>query len=364
MEASTLLSDNHYGNSAIITSSSLETYTDAAFTAMATPSTQQHDRSLSREYTSVAAPIEESFEAIPPNFEWNTTYWDGLASLFDPSHPSNDYGFGLDDDTLMAMSQDWSSFIEPRRTQQAQTTGAGLSKQPDAGPSTQHGLQSRILSGHEIFQKSPWVWEPDPRDSASTEEAPQLSEAEEQQILPRNSMTRTPTGLRLPDLTCGSKQRDALLLLAQQNSGPGVVVQSFPSANILSLLLRNFVALEESNHCPFIHFPTLALNECRIELLSAMITSASTTSSGPEIWKFGLALQERTRLAIYKALDFDNTIARRLDILQAQILWIETGSWSGSHRKMEVAESAAGNVPTVEAYCSGILAQEANILGR
>lgn len=95
-----------------------------------------------------------------------------------------------------------------------------------------------------------------------------------------------------------------------------------------------------------------------------MITSGSTLSGSRNIWKFGLALQERTRLAIYKALDFDNSIARRLDIIQAQLLWFESGSWSGSRRKMEVAESAAGNVPTVGANHPNTLTCKANVLIR
>lgn len=312
-----------------------------------TSNVQDEDQDLNGHGGFGSAPLAGTFEVIPPSFEWNSTGWDTYASVFDPTLISNDYGFTIDDDALMAAFQDSSSVMESDRGRQAQPLGSDCLRSSDVNKSTECSVQSRILSAHKIFKKSPWLCDPDPEDSAWTEEAPQLSEADERRILPRNSAGRNSGGLRLSDLSCSSNKRDALLLLAQQHSGPSVNVRSFPSTNILCLLLRNFVGREKSSRCPFIHLPTLSPETCRIELLSAMIVSGSTTSAFPEIWKFGLALQERTRLALFKALCMDNTIARHLDILQATILWQEAGSWSGSRRKMEVAESAAANAPTV-----------------
>jgi hypothetical protein len=284
---------------------------------------------------------------MAPGEEWSSGGWDTYASLFDPTLISNDYGLTIDDDALMAACQDWSSVIESSRDRQAQALESDSLRSSELETSTEGSVQSRISSAHAIFKKTPWLCDPDPDDSAWTEEAPQLSEADERRILPRNSAGRNTGGLRLSELSCSSNRRDALLLQAQQHSGPGVNVRSFPSTGILSLLLRNFVARESSSRCPFIHLPTLSPETCRVELLSGMIVLGSTTSAFPEIWKFGMALQERTRLAMFNALCMDNTIARHLDVIQATILWQEAGSWSGSRRKMEVAESTAANAPTV-----------------
>ena len=297
----------------------------------------------------------------PPSHEGNIATWDAYAPVFDSSLIYNDYAFSIDDVALMGLSQDWSSMVDSDQGRQVQPLEGESLQSSKHDASTDGSVQSRILSAHKIFKKSPWLRDPDPEDSAWTEEAPQLSEAQENRILPRDIAGRSPGGPRLLDLSCTSDKRDALLLLVQQHTGPGVNVCSFPSTNILSLLLRNFVGRQTSSCCPFIHLPTLAAETCRIELLSAMIVSGSTTSAFPEIWKFGLALQERTRLALFKALCMDNTIARHLDILQATILWQEAGSWSGSRRKMEVAESAAGNAPTVRAFIPIVRTLRANI---
>lgn len=368
MTTSTIMSDSHSEESTTIPLPAPEMQrmilnTEPA--VMAASDLQHKDRCLDKDYNYESAPIEGLFEAMPSNFEWNATDWGGSTSLFDPTLLSNDYGFSIDDDTLTANSQGWSSLLDPQRGRQVQNTWVGPFQHPEELTPTASDTHSRILSGHEIFKRSCWVWDdPDPQDSAWKEDAPQLSEAEERRILPRHMVGRASASLWHLDLSCGSKKRDAVLLLAQQHSGPGVAIESFPSENTLNLLLRDFVVREDSSRCPFIHFPTLTPSECRTELLSAMITSGSTLSGSRNIWKFGLALQERTRLAIYKALDFDNSIARRLDIIQAQLLWFESGSWSGSRRKMEVAESAAGNVPTVGANHPNTLTCKANVLIR
>ena len=364
------LFDDHSDESAVVPLPALESQgydgpiLNAEPAGAVTSNFQDEDRTLNRHSGFGSAQIAGPFAVMPPSFEWNSTSWDIYASVFDPTLISNDYGFSIDDDALMAVSQDGSSLIESYRGRRAHPPGNDSLRSSEVNKSTDCSVQSRLLSAHEIFKKSPWLRNPDPKDSAWTEEAPQLSEADERRILPRDSAGRNSGGLRLSDLSCSSNKRDALLLLTQQHSGSGVNVRSFPSTNILSLLLRNFVGREKSSRCPFIHLPTLSPETCRIELLSAMIVSGSTTSVFPEVWKFGMALQERTRLALFRALCMDNTIARHLDVLQATILWQEAGSWSGSRRKMEVAESAAGNAPTVKKLIPIETTLEANILFR
>lgn len=150
-----------------------------------------------------------------------------------------------------------------------------------------------------------------------------------------------------PRLTFGCCDRDALLLLVQQNSEPAATVRSFPSSKALSFLLKAFIIHENLGPCPVVHFPSLVVKKCRTELLSAFIVSGSVNSGSSQVRTFGTALQERTRLATWKAMDNNNSIVRKVETIQAQLLWIESGLWSGYRRKMEVAESAANNVPTV-----------------
>ena len=290
--------------------------------------------------------------AMQPSFEWLALNGGGFPSVWDSRFLSNDSVFNLDDDTFMTMSLDWDSLIQPENNLQSHDTDDRSHTHPTTDGASTTRTRSRVLSGLEAFKRSIWLWDPDPCDSASREEAPQLSEAEERLILSPASAERIVVDRgsghpRLMRLSCGSDDRDALLLLVQQNSDHAVVVRSFPSSKVLSFLLKTFIVHESVGPCSFVHLPSLVVQKCRTELLSAFVVAGSAHSANHQVLKFAMALQERTRLAIYKALDYNNAIARNLDIIQAQLLWIESGLWSGYRRKMEVAESAANNVPTV-----------------
>ena len=292
--------------------------------------------------------------AMQPSFEWLAVNGGGFPSVWDSRFLSDDSVFNIDDDTFMTMDLDWNSLIQPDNSLQSHSIVDRSHTNPTTDGASTTRTRSRVLSGLEAFKRSLWLWDPDPCDSASREEAPQLSEAEERLILSAASAERIVvdrnSGHPLPKpLSCGSDDRDALLLLVQQNSDHAVVVRSFPSSKVLSFLLKTFIVHENLGPCSFVHFPSLVVQKCRTELLSALVVAGSAHSANHQVLKFAMALQERTRLAVWKALDNNNSIARNLDIIQAQLLWIESGLWSGYRRKMEVAESAANNVPTVGA---------------
>ena len=285
-----------------------------------------------------------------PRFEWLAADGGGFPSIWDSTFLSNDSMYSIDDDTLMAMNLDWNSLIEPERSLPSRNADNPSPIHPTANSALANRTRSCVLSGHEAFKRSVWLWDPDPRDSALLEDPPELSEAEERSILSpgrdRDGSLGFPLHIRL---AFGSENRDTLLQLVQQNSDHAVVIRSFPSPAALGFLLKAFVFQESTGPCSFVHFASLVVKECRTELLSAFIVAGSANSVNHDVWKFGMALQERTRLALYQAFDRDNSIARNLDVIQAQLLWIEAGLWSGYRRKMEVAESAANNVPTVGA---------------
>lgn len=283
--------------------------------------------------------------------ESHTANGAAISSIWDPDILSNDSALNLDDDILMAMDLDWNSLVQPDYDFDYEgliSSSPGHSRGTNALTTAS---RSRVLLVQEFFKRCLWLWDPDPRDLASMEETPHLSEAEERLLLSsgateKASEDRTGSAL-LAGFTCGGEARDALLLLVQRNSDSPAAVRCFPSAKVLSFLLRAFAVQEGVNRCPFIHLSSFKADKCRTELLSAMIVAGSANFANRQICKLGLALQERTRLAIYKTPDHHNSIVRDLDILKAQILWVEAGLWSGFRRKMEVAESAANNVPAV-----------------
>ncbi len=309
--------------------------------SMLTTTSWNQTMSVANDHLPMPSSAEMPLGGTQPSFEWLAPDGGGFPSMWDSNFMSSDSMFSIDDDTLMAMSLDWNSLIEPERSLQSRNVDQPSSAQPAATSASANRTRSCVLSGHEAFKRSVWLWDPDPRDSASLEEPPQLSEAEERSILsPGGDGGSRSLGFSLHiRLTFKSENRDALLLLVQQNSDHAVVIRSFPSPEALGFLLKIFVVHESISPCSFVHIPSLVVEGCRTELLSAFVVAGSASSANHQVWKFGMALQERTRLALYKAFDHDNSIARNLDTIQAQLLWIEAGLWSGYRRKMEVAES-------------------------
>lgn len=312
----------------------------------------QPSRTVGDNGQNLSAGMGQPGETMQTGQNRNVSNVNEVSYPFDHTSLQTDFLLNFDDDSLFAMDLDWNSLIEPAFTPDRQ-----IQLNENLPPSIQQTdcncprtLTTRAWSGHQAFKRSPWLWDPDPRDSAFVEEAPQFSEAEEQLLLPRVILDKDSAASRPFLPPCGNSARDAILLLVQNNSGPNLTVKSFPSAKTLNRLLIAFIARETSDVCPFIHVPSMIPDKCRIELLSAMIAAGATTTGIRQIWKLGLALQERTRLAIFRALDHDNSVVRTLEIVQASLLWIEAGLWSGFRRKMEVAESAANNVPTVSLF--------------
>lgn len=270
-----------------------------------------------------------------------------------------DFSFDYDVSNLFAMDLDWNALVEPSFAPPSEFTsvsGDNQNQDVSHAPPT-----SRAVLGHEAFKRSPWVWQADSHDSADVEEAPHLSKAQEKLLLPRFLLDRNSvTSMAIPP-TMGDSARDAILLLVQRNSGPTTTVQSFPSVQTLNFLLMNFLFREKDEGCPFIHMPSLVPDKCRPELLTAMIAAGAVTVGIDQIWRLGLAFQERTRMALFHAMDTDSSLPRNLDVVRASLLWIETGLWCGSGRKMEVADSAANNVPTERFCCYALVSQIANV---
>ena len=211
----------------------------------------------------------------------------------------------------------------------------------------------RSLSGHEAFQRSPWLWAPRHTESGALEESPRLTDSEAQNLNLSPVAVEVERFSQCISKRCGTRVRDALLLLVQHHSDSTINVASFPSLKSIDLLLQRFIYQQMTSYCPFIHIPSFDPETCRTELLTAMIASIASSSTNRVIAQMGLALQEKARQALVKAFYYDDRLVRTVGAMQTAILWIETGLWSGTARKMEIAESAANNVPTVsQVSCS------------
>ncbi|KAK4565975.1 hypothetical protein LTR86_003824 [Recurvomyces mirabilis] len=88
----------------------------------------------------------------------------------------------------------------------------------------------------------------------------------------------------------------------------------------------------------WIHAPTLLAGQTRPEVLAAIIAAGAVLTPDAAIRKVGYAIQEAIRTAVQVQLEEDNTLMRDLQIMQASLLQLKIGLWSGDSRKMELAE--------------------------
>lgn len=287
---------------------------------------------------------QDSQDEVRPNPE--------MSSLWNPTLLPYDSAFSVDDDILMAIDLDWNFLIQSDHDLSYEDS----SKQPPgpcyASDTLRNESRPRAVQIHEFFKRTVWLWDSDSRDPATMEQSPQLSEAEERNLLSSRALEnasgdRPVASVVFTGLTCRREARDCLLTLVIRNSDCAAAIGSFPSPEVLSFLLKTFAVHESASRCPLLHFPSFEVNKASTELLSALIVAGSALFADPQIWKLGLALQDRTRIALYKVLSQKHSTVSRMDGLRAQTLWIEAGLWSGCRRRMEDAEAAASSIPTV-----------------
>lgn len=192
-----------------------------------------------------------------------------------------------------------------------------------------------VDAGEQAFKESMWLWDPSKENDIVSEQI--------HLILPGGHSFAEHQSQKIdPGLRLSTASRDRLLHMVLRTCDPRVqrqVISRFPSTGTLSAILAEFKTRHSSQIAPWIHFPTLNLdNECE-EFMVALICTGAADSRRPEIRKLGFALQEAARLAILKRLEEDNMYLRELRSAQALLLVINVGLNSASRRKIEIAES-------------------------
>lgn len=114
---------------------------------------------------------------------------------------------------------------------------------------------------------------------------------------------------------------------------------SFPSLQLLEdlidvCLLQDSYAIDSQ-----IHTPLLESKRTGTELLLAMVAKGAGFIALAPIWKMGLVIQEVVRLAVADVFESDNSNTRNLHCVQACLLWVNIGVWSGFRRQTEIAAS-------------------------
>lgn len=178
---------------------------------------------------------------------------------------------------------------------------------------------------------SVWRFRPLSKDSGSAEQA--------------NLSLPTPTTLDIDRrVTCeplSQTSRDKVLAMILSTCKPNSIpraVACFPSISLLDSLFQFSLTSPGSHAKHWIHAPTLLAGQTRPEVLAAIIAAGAVLTPDASIRKVGYAIQEAIRTAVQVQLEEDNTLMRDLQIMQASLLQLKIGLWSGDSRKMELAE--------------------------
>ncbi|ROW10165.1 hypothetical protein VMCG_01857 [Cytospora schulzeri] len=249
---------------------------------------------------------------------------------FNPMH-----SFLQDMDFSMAWDTDLDAFSIPHFDVQepsprpSNTTDTSTTRKP----SPRRTLRDPSR-GHCAFKRSPWLWEPEKEDY--------VQQQKEGLRIDEQSISQTPAfGKLRPShrLELGTHQRDQIFsIVLAQNKDP-LKVPSFPSLDLLNYLLQAHFVQDDHQFDSWIHAASFKPEDTPPELLASLIASGAGFISVPAIWQFGLAVHEVARLGINDMFEKLNANTRNLKSLQAFMLCLEVGMWSGFKRKIEISES-------------------------
>ena len=132
--------------------------------------------------------------------------------------------------------------------------------------------------------------------------------------------------------------RDQLLTIIITSGPEFRSIKSFPSVELLDSLLQYYLTTTAAP-TSLIHAASFRPSQKRPELCASMIAAGATMCPDAALRKLGFAIQETVHLAVPKLLEKDNTMTRDLQCVQASVIALGVGLWSGNSRKMEMAES-------------------------
>ncbi|KFY95369.1 hypothetical protein V500_02820 [Pseudogymnoascus sp. VKM F-4518 (FW-2643)] len=204
----------------------------------------------------------------------------------------------------------------------------------------------RLALGIEAFRKSLWCWTPVRADTGSIEQENftlHPSETSSPSTYFEESMHVNTDSLN----AAGRDKIVSMVLSTSSRSSFTKIMSSFPSVELLHNLIHFFLASHTMQSDTWIHPPTLKIGGQNAELLGSIVSAGAALSTSLTIRKLGFAIHEAVRKSLPVVCDENNSLTRDLGLLQAMVLNLDVGLWSGNKRKMELAESLALAVITM-----------------
>lgn len=140
-----------------------------------------------------------------------------------------------------------------------------------------------------------------------------------------------------------SSARDRILAMVLNTTRQSIITArlaaSFPSVDILDLLIQEFLAALSGQASEWVHFPTFWLNAQSPEWLAAGAAAGACLSPIPTMRNFGFLLQDAARGTLPAQLADGPAAMQDIALIQAFVLVQEMGLWSGNRARMELAQS-------------------------
>ncbi|KAF2667908.1 hypothetical protein BT63DRAFT_304624 [Microthyrium microscopicum] len=235
---------------------------------------------------------------------------------------------------------------------------------PSLSPSSSSSPQPKTVGfGREAFRKSSvhTSWEPSLDDNRRLE-YPNL--ILQKKLIPQDIRCSFDSSLlRSKSISLLTRDRIlAMILRSSCSSATERILRSFPSLEVLNGLIQvAFYHMSENQVIPFIHVPSIDLDNQRPEFLGAVIAYASVYSPSQPVQKFGYALQEIVRGSILILVEEKHSTLRESGVCQAFYIQLDLALYSCVSRKMEMAEGYSmlgttmlrhGKLLSEEAYSS------------
>jgi hypothetical protein len=159
------------------------------------------------------------------------------------------------------------------------------------------GLKSKlnILASAQAFKESLWLWTPDQGDHGALEQSNLSLPWDSTSTNNRSTSEPPPIHQIMNNVTRGK-----VLAMVLRTCEPVIyshVVSNFPSAELLTKLIHNFINFHSRSEMPWIHLPTIEVEKEKPEFLRSMIAYGAAISLEPEVRKLGFAIQEALRMA-------------------------------------------------------------------
>ncbi|RBR15269.1 hypothetical protein FVER53590_03484 [Fusarium verticillioides] len=218
---------------------------------------------------------------------------------------------------------------------------ASMAVNPEIQPSISANNTRPAVLGHVAYKESALgMWEPSQNDHLNSNiKALSVLGDSPQDAIQLNSSLEV-SSQQFKPLSVGL--RDQLLLLTLNACKPEsklAIIRAFPHSEILSKLIESFFSHHRVQIDSWIHGSSFEPNQQGAELILTIVNMGTMFADSKILHSLGFALHEVARLSLPVMFERANSMTRALWALQAFVLDIEMGLWSGIKRKMEIAES-------------------------